>query len=134
MSSLTFSLFEQNTSNLEGYISQFANDLFLRNNDNVKEGLNLLNDNSAIYQKYTDLSNNIASYLIKRQDLSNNDLIDEKGNLLYKKNMNFKETIPPLKDAVLEDTINMMNYNNYMYTISGIAIGFLVIGIIIVKS
>jgi len=117
MSSLTFSLFEQNTSNLEGYISQFANDLFLRNNDNVKEGLNLLNDNSAIYQKYTDLSNNIASYLIKRQDLSNNDLIDEKGNLLYKKNMNFKETIPPLKDAVLEDTINMMNYNNYMYTI-----------------
>lgn len=132
MDSFTFSLFEKNTSNLEGYIQQFANDLFLTNN-NVKEGLNLFNDNAPIYQKYTDLSNNITNYLQKKQDLSNNDLIDEKGNLLYKKNMNFKETIPPLKDAVLEDSVNIMNYNNYIYTISGIAIGFLIIGIIIVK-
>jgi hypothetical protein len=134
MDTFTFSSFEKSTSNLEGYISQFANDLFLTNNETVKEGLNLFTDNSAIYQKYTDLSNNIANYLQKRRDLSNNDLIDQSGNMLYKKNMNFKETIPPLKDAVLEDTINIMNYNNYMYTISGIAIGFLVIGIIIIKN
>jgi len=134
MDSFTFSFFEKNTSNLEGYIQQFANDLFLTNNDTVKEGLNLFNENTAIFQKYTDLSNNISSYLQKKQDLSNNDLIDEKGNMLFKKNMNFIETIPPLKDAVLEDTINIMNYNNYMYTISGIAIGFLIIGIIIIKN
>lgn len=133
MNSLTFSLFENNTSNLEGYIPQFANDLFLTEKENVKEGLNFFNDNAAIYQKYRDLSNNISSYLQKKQDLSNNDLIDSNGNLLYKKNMNFKETIPPIKDAVLEDSINIMNYNNYMYTISAIAIGFLIIGIIIVK-
>jgi hypothetical protein len=148
MDSLTFSFFEKSTSNLEGYISQLANnhsisdisELFLN-----KEGFNILTSaDSNIYNnvkfttdsmsKYRDLSNNIISYTDMKQNENKYDLIDSSGNLLYKKNMNFRETIPPVKDAVLEDTIDIMNYNNYLYSISGIAVAFLVIGIIILKK
>ncbi len=175
MCSLTFSFFKNNNSNLEGYVSQFANNYSIldgsvlaginNNNDRIfwngvteneriagassvgddrifrngvteNEGFNILiNDNiDTVYNKYTDLSNNITTYKTVKREESKYDLVDDSGNMLYKKDMHFKETIPKVKEAVLEDSITVMNYNNYLYTISGIAVAFLVAGVIIIKK
>jgi hypothetical protein len=69
-------------------------------------------------------------YNIKNKDVTKYDIIDNSGHLLYKYDTNFKETIPPLKDAVMNDTLNVMNYNRNIYTITGFAVALLVIGII----
>jgi hypothetical protein len=131
MNSLTFSSFKIEPFNLlEGYISNFANNLDeskIKLN-NTEDGFQIIG-NDEINQTYSDLSNNIGLYNMLTQN--QNDLIDNSGNLLYKKNLNFKETIPSLKDAVLEDSMNIMSYTNNIYAISGIAIAILLVGIII---
>lgn len=141
-SPLTFSFFEKGTSNLEGYVSQLANNYSIFNTS-VFSGIDggegfivLLNDisNADLYQRDIDSSDKITYYNKLKQHERKYDLVDESGNLLYKKNMNFRETIPPVRDAVLEDSIEVMNYNNYLYTISGIAVAFLVVGIIIINK
>jgi hypothetical protein len=76
----------------------------------------------------------MSIYNAKNVDVAKYDLIDNHGNLTFVNNTNFKETIPKLKDAVLEDTNNMMYYQNSMYVISGIAVAFLAIGAIIVAK
>ena len=124
MNSLTFSSFKIEPFNLlEGYITNFAN-----KPNTTEEGFQIIGSDE-INQKYLDLSNNIGLY--KSLNQNQGDLIDNSGNLLYKKNLNFKETIPSLKDAVLEDSTHIMNYNNNIYAISGIAIAILLIGIIV---
>ncbi len=127
MSQLPFSSFKiESFDLLEGYITKFANNL----HENFTDANNTyIIGNDEIIQSYLDLSNNIGLY--NKLNKKPYDLIDNSGNLLYKKNLNFKESIPPLKDAVLEDSINMMKYSNNVYIISGIAIAVLVIGIII---
>jgi len=110
---------------LEGYIENFTNLVdplpkITQKNDEFKVIGNSFKEN---YTSYSDT---------EFKDLNTKyDIIDNSGNLLYKKNINFKETIPNLKDAILEDSINILNYNNNIYAISGIAIGFLIIGIIV---
>ena len=129
MSQLPFSSFKiESFDLLEGYITKFANNLHENFTDASNTDTTIIGSDEII-QSYLDLSNNIGLY----NNLNKNptDLIDNSGNLLYKKNLNFKETIPPLKDAVLEDSINMMNYSNNVYIISGIAIAVLVIGIFV---
>ncbi len=147
MDYLPFSFFEKSKSSLEGYVSQLANNNYIPDipilstkevagskTTNIESFNMLMSDSSNIYVKYADLSNNINNYISTRtQQEGKYELIDACGNLIYKKNTNFKENIPPVKDAVLEDSISVMNYNNYIYTISGIAVAFLAIGIIIVK-
>jgi len=126
---------------LEGYIEKYANsnssyskteikdeDYLLIEPSSSKEGFFISTINTT---KYTDISNNIDKYNILNSNVKNYDLIDNSGNLLYINNNNFKETIPKLKDAVLEDSISMMNYNNTIYAVSGIGIAFLLIGIVI---
>jgi len=146
MVSLPFSFFEKSFSNLEGYVSNLANNNHTSSIPNLSninynlEGFNILTDpsnvmyGSTMYNKYIDLSNNLYSYTISKSNEKKYDLIDACGNLLYKKNMNFKETIPPVKDAVLEDSVDVMNYTNNIYIISGITIAVLLIGVIIIKK
>jgi hypothetical protein len=137
-SPLTFSFFEKNNHNLEGYVSQLANNHSIFNTSVFSgvygtEGFNDIS-NDQPYQTYVKLTSKMVDYGTVKQNESNYDLIDGSGNLLYKKNMNFKETIPPARDAVLEDSIEVMNYNNYLYTISGISVAFLVVGVIIMNK
>jgi hypothetical protein len=74
--------------------------------------------------KYNELNTNVAKY----------DVIDNSGNLIYKNGWNFKENIPNLKDAVLEDTIDLVNYQNNIYIFGSIAAATLIVcAIIIVK-
>lgn len=110
---------------LEGYVEKFTNSVNpMPNFTQEKDGFQLIGD--SFKEGYTTAEIN---------DLNNKyDVIDDNGNLLYKKDLNFKETIPNLKDAILEDTINTMNYNNNIYAISGIAIAFLVIGVIVLSN
>ena len=127
MNSLTFSSFKIEPFNLlEGYISNFDETIIKPNN--TEEEFQIIGSDE-INQKYLDLSNNIGLYNTLNQNQK--DLIDNSGNLLYKKNLNFKETIPSLKDAVLEDSTHIMNYNNNIYAISAIAIAILLVGVIV---
>jgi hypothetical protein len=129
MSQLPFSSFKiESFDLLEGYITNFANNLHENFLDSSNTNKTIIGSDEII-QSYLDLSNNIGLY--NRLNNNSNDLIDNSGNLLYKKNLNFKESIPPLKDAVLEDSINMMKYSNNVYFISGIAVAVLVIAIIV---
>jgi hypothetical protein len=129
MSQLPFSSFKiESFDLLEGYITNFANNLHENFLDSSNTNKTIIGSDEMI-QSYLDLSNNIGLY--NRLNNNSNDLIDNSGNLLYKKNLNFKESIPPLKDAVLEDSINMMKYSNNVYFISGIAVAVLVIAIIV---
>jgi hypothetical protein len=107
---------------MEGYTERFTNsiDPFF-NFTGVTEG----------YQTELVEYNKVKDSMASPASMNNYDVIDNSGNLIYKKDLNFKETIPKLKDAVLDDSINVMNYNNNVYAISGIAIAFLIIGIII---
>jgi len=137
MSQLPFSSFKiESFDILEGYITRFANNLHENFIDASNTHTSIIGSDK-IYQSYLNLSNNIGKYNNLNTDLYNNldktqyELIDNSGNLLYKKNLNFKETIPPLKDAVLEDSISIMNYTKNIYIISGIAITVLLIGIIV---
>lgn len=129
MSQLPFSSFKiESFDLLEGYITNFANNLHENFLDPSNTNKPIIGSDEII-QSYLDLSNNIGLY--NRLNNNSNDLIDNSGNLLFKKNLNFKESIPPLKDAVLEDSINMMKYSKNVYFISGIAVAVLVIAIIV---
>ena len=129
MSQLPFSSFKiESFDLLEGYITNFANNLHENFLDPSNTNKTIIGSDEII-QSYLDLSNNIGLY--NRLNNNSNDLIDNSGNLLFKKNLNFKESIPPLKDAVLEDSINMMKYSKNVYFISGIAVAVLVIAIIV---
>lgn len=122
-SSIEFSKFNLDSVHImEGYTERFTNsiDPFF-NFTGVTEG----------YQTELVEYNKVKDSMASPASMNNYDVIDNSGNLIYKKDLNFKETIPKLKDAVLDDSINVMNYNNNVYAISGIAIAFLIIGIII---
>jgi hypothetical protein len=154
MESAKFSTFEiEPFTLLEGYINGYTPTTNCENiTDNVRlksclESIQTNIEKIAIYgtatekplnrnisNAYYDLSNNMSIYNAKNVDVAKYDLIDNHGNLTFVNNTNFKETIPKLKDAVLEDTNNMMYYQNSMYVISGIAVAFLAIGAIIVAK
>jgi hypothetical protein len=90
--------------------------------------------NLALNTKYTELSTKIANYQSKNVNVATYDTIDDNGHLLYEKNVNFKETIPKLKDAVLEDTNDLVNYQNNIYVFSGIiAVSLIIAAIIVIK-
>jgi len=122
-SSIEFSKFNLDSVHImEGYTERFTNSIDPFFNFTEKtEG----------YQTELVEYNKVKDSMATPTSMNNYDVIDNSGNLIYKKDLNFKETIPKLKDAVLDDSINVMNYNNNVYAISGIAIAFLIIGIII---
>jgi hypothetical protein len=122
-SSIEFSKFNLDSVHImEGYTERFTNSIDPFFNFTEKtEG----------YQTELVEYNKVKHSMASPASMNNYDVIDNSGNLIYKKDLNFKETIPKLKDAVLDDSINVMNYNNNVYAISGIAIAFLIIGIII---
>lgn len=135
--SMHFSEFETEPFTvLEGYITRYTpldsscngsnmssqqcvNDIC--NNMNI-----LINYNKSsllpLNNSYVDLSNSIGTYKLSNHNVSDYDLIDNCGNLLFVSNLNFKETIPKLKDSVLEDTNDLKNYHNKIYSITGIGI------------
>jgi len=119
---------------LEGYVERFTNSInpvVIDKQANKDETQINSYSFSEGLETEVDIYNKLKTSMSSPASLNNYDVIDNSGNLLYKKNLNFKETIPNLKDAVLEDSINIMNYNNNVYAISGIAIAFLIIGIIV---
>ena len=125
-SSIEFSKFNLGSVHImEGYTERFTNsiDPFF----NFTEKTEGYTGTDTVIGKYNSVKDSMAT----PTSMNNYDVIDNSGNLIYKKDLNFKETIPKLKDAVLDDSINVMNYNNNVYAISGIAIAFLIIGIII---
>lgn len=69
---------------------------------------------------FIDLSNNIGEYSKKLAESDKYQLIDENGFLIYKNDNNFKETLPKLKDSVLEDTNDILNYQKNMFIVSGL--------------
>jgi len=113
---------------LDGYIEKFTNSLNMYPETYTEE-----EDDFQVISKNITEGYTLAEYSSLNTELNKKkyELIDNSGNLLYKKNVNFKETIPDLKDAILEDSVNIMNYNNNIYSISGIAIAFLIIGIFV---
>lgn len=128
MESSTYSIFKMEPYNLlEGYITRFAN----LESKEEKEGFQIIDNYNDINQNNLDLVANINAYKEKNEKVDDYDLIDDSGNLIYKKDFNFIETIPTLKDAVLEDSLNVLNYNTNIYAISGIAVAFLIIGMIV---
>lgn len=88
-----------------------------------------------INKKHYDLSNNIQNLYKLNKNQNNYDMIDNKGNLLHETNYNFKETIPSLKDAVFEDTNNLVNYQNNIYVFSSIvAVSLIITSIYILQK
>ena len=153
----TFALFDSNKNTKEGFTETFDFPNFnniCNNTTNSTDYNKCLSDvkvkatdlsnyqtiyndiNTKINNGYYNLSGNITKYN-NLNDIINNtnyDTIDNNGNLIYDVNTNFKETIPNLKDAVLEDTNNLVNYQNNIYIFSGIiAVSLIVASIIIIK-
>jgi len=118
---------------LDGYVERFTNsmDPYVNFREEQTEDQNKSNGIAEGFETEVNIYNNVKASMSSPASMNNYDVIDDSGNLLYKKNLNFKETIPKLKDAVLEDSVNIMNYNNNVYAISGIAIAFLILGVII---
>ena len=119
---------------LEGYADRFTNSVepFINHKQENKDDFQISSYSfTEGLETEVTIYNNLKQSMKSPASLNNYDVIDDNGNLLYKKNLNFKESIPKLKDAVLEDSINIMNYNNNVYAISGIAIAFLILGIFV---
>lgn len=81
----------------------------------------------------TNMELSISKYDVLHPSATKYDLIDASGYLIYKTDNNFKETLPKLNDAVLEDTTDMLNYQKNISVLSGIGALFLLGGVIAVS-
>jgi len=91
--------------------------------------------NATLNNGHYELERKINDLKSLKEKEGEYDTIDNHGNLLYHSNPYFKETIPPLKDAVLEDKTDLVNYQNNIYVFSSlVAIGLVVAGVVIFKN